>query len=154
MAPTSFIGSISWLVQPENERDLRLLRAISQGAASRPEMGSASGIVHPEVLSRSVRYLEESGLVRQFLDGRQRPPIRTYESTPLGRRAIDLVERAKLVLVGGAPNPKAIFTFWVKPAPAAPTSIDVSTKAQTMGAAVIVRASSKPATSHSVVLVA
>lgn len=91
--------SVKWLIQPKNERHLRVLQVLGKKTLTAPDLQQAVGIDHPQKVYRSLGYLEDRGLVDRFYDSDLGDRAYAFEASPLGREALDLVGRIDEVLV-------------------------------------------------------
>lgn len=89
---------IRWLLSPENERHLSVLEVLSSGEHTALGLQERLNLGHPQMIYRSLEYLQDRGLVSEFRDlsGEQDGAI--YEISPIGDRVLGAVREVQALL--------------------------------------------------------
>lgn len=90
--------AVRWLVQPEADRDLALLRVLLKRPFTATELKRATGIEHDAQLHRSLNYLDDRGLLDRFYDTSKTKRGNVYAASAMGRRALELVDHVETYL--------------------------------------------------------
>lgn len=107
-------GVIRWLLSPDNERHLEVLDTLSSGEQTAPDLQSCLDIDHPEMVYRSLRYLQDRGLVSEFRDFSEEQDGAIYEISPIGERILEAVREVQDLLSDRSASSRHAFAHSVR----------------------------------------
>jgi len=87
--------AVRWLLDSNHERERNLLSFLRRGPHAAHEIKSFMRVKHDPQVHRALDALDEYGLLERYFDTGKTRRGQVYEASPLGTRAIELVERVE-----------------------------------------------------------
>lgn len=87
--------TVRWLLEADHERERNLLAFLRSGPHTASELKSFLGLKHDPQVHRALDALDDLGLLERYYDTGKTRRGQVYEASPLGTRAIELVERVE-----------------------------------------------------------